>query len=109
MALPRSRHGRRSRSGQPRREPASGVRRWYCRLRHGEATVPELGGVIPSIGDMIVEPGVAKGLNRDKPKNREVYTVTGRYFVPNATGTPLIALVIQVRTAELREVDVLGG
>lgn len=39
-------------------------------------------GVLPNIGDQILDPGVPAGQNRHDPKNRELLTVVGRVFNP---------------------------
>ena len=46
-----------------------------------EYTLSTLGD-IPKIGDHIISPWVMSGLNRREPKNRTIYKVVNRYFLP---------------------------
>ncbi|MFC5358109.1 hypothetical protein [Azospirillum himalayense] len=67
-------------------------------------------GVVPAVGDIIVEPGVMQGLNREEPTNRLVYEVQSRYFLPaEADGSPpKICLVVKERKGRDKEINVLG-
>jgi hypothetical protein len=49
--------------------------------------VESFAGVIPAVGDMIVDPGVLQGLNRHEPTNRRVWDVAGRVFNPRICPT----------------------
>jgi hypothetical protein len=40
----------------------------------------DFAGIIPSVGDRILNPGVAGGLERDNPKNRTLWIVVERFF-----------------------------
>ncbi|MGR0185500.1 hypothetical protein [Azospirillum aestuarii] len=67
-------------------------------------------GIVPAVGDMIVDPGVMQGLDRGEPDNRTVYEVKSRYFLPaGADGSPpKISLVVKKRKGQDKEIDVLG-
>ena len=59
-------------------------------------------GQIPMIGDMIVNPGVPPGLNRNDPQNREIWTVVGRVF--NARGNEgYVSLIVETRNGTLAD------
>jgi hypothetical protein len=73
-----------------------------------EFDVVSFAGIVPSIGDMIVNPGVLQGLNRHDPGNREVWTVVGRIFNPRDMDD-YIALVVEQRTPDPREYEVVAG
>ena len=45
-------------------------------------TLSDFGGVLPAVGDLIVDPGVRQDLDRDVAANRTVYEVVARYFQP---------------------------
>ena len=62
----------------------------------------EFGGVFPSIGDMILEPGVREGLDRTVHANRHFLTVVGRVFYPSERGR-CVALIVEERTPTKKE------
>ena len=42
----------------------------------------DFGGVLPGVGDLIVDPGVVEGRDRREPSNRQIMEVEKRYFQP---------------------------
>ena len=64
-------------------------------------------GTLPQIGDLIVDPGVIDGYDRNEPANRRLYAVVARYFRPQ-TDRPSIALVVRARAGTIQEIDQLG-
>ena len=60
------------------------------------------GGVLPSIGDMILDPGVRGGLDRKVGANRLFLTVVGRVFYPSEEGR-CVALIVEERTPTKKE------
>ena len=73
-----------------------------------EFGIESFAGVIPAIGDMIVDPGVLQGLNRHDPKNRRVWDVVGRVFNPRDMAD-YVALVVEERVPNLPEYGVVAG
>lgn len=74
----------------------------------------EIGGVLPNVGDLIVEPGVPEGLSRIEPQNRTVYEVESRYFLPGHSirnrpsgAATYVALVVKQRTGLESERDLV--
>jgi hypothetical protein len=65
-------------------------------------------GVIPAIGDMIVDPGVPQGLNRHDPKNRRVWNVIGRVLNPRDM-EDYVALIVEERVPNPHEYSVVAG
>ncbi len=43
-------------------------------------SLADFAGVLPMIGDEILDPGVAAGQDRSLPENREFLTIVGRVF-----------------------------
>ena len=83
-----------------------------------EYHLPELGGVIPLPGDLIVAPGVVSGLDRLVAENRTVYEVVQRYFKPAYPKFPLeksetmyawVVLEVKPRPGMDDEEDALAG
>lgn len=63
-------------------------------------------GVLPDIGDKIIDPGVLQGKDRRDPLRRTVYEVVGRYYgLENETH---VAIVVKERTGLGHEEDLLG-
>ena len=60
------------------------------------------GGVLPSIGDTILDPGVAQGLDRQDPANRRMWTVLGRIFNPRDLEN-YVALIVDEHTPTKEE------
>lgn len=59
---------------------------------------------VPAVGDRIVDPGVARGLNRHLPENRDVYEVVSRYFMPDAhDDLTYVAIVVNSRKGRHEE------
>jgi len=73
-----------------------------------EFGVESFAGVIPAIGDMIVDPGVLQGLNRHEPTNRSVWDVVGRVFNPRDMAD-YIALVVEERVPNPHEYSVVAS
>lgn len=57
----------------------------------------ELSGVIPAIGDIIVNPGVPVGKDRRRPQNREFWEVVRRYLSPQEDSRYAASLVVKSR------------
>lgn len=55
-------------------------------------------GQIPSIGDLILNPGVLTGVDRRQAQNREIWEVVGRIFNPRDL-EDYIALVVETHSA----------
>ena len=73
-----------------------------------EFGIEQLGGIIPVVGDLIVEPGVSIGLDREAPENRDIYEVVSRYFLPSTKPDfNYIAVVVKQRTARQSEADIV--
>ena len=73
-----------------------------------EFGVESFAGVVPAIGDMIVDPGGLEGLNRHELTNRRVWDVVGRVF--NSRDMPdYIALVVEGRVPNPHEYSVIAG
>lgn len=56
----------------------------------------DFAGIIPSVGDRILNPGVTGSLKRDNPKNRTIWTVAERYFNPKDNRN-YVGLVVEER------------
>ncbi|MDI3307688.1 MAG: hypothetical protein QJR07_11365 [Acetobacteraceae bacterium] len=50
-------------------------------------------GILPSIGDKILDPGVPKGQSRCDPANRRMWTVVGRVFNPRDRADYVVLVV----------------
>jgi hypothetical protein len=74
-----------------------------------EYDLEALGGEIPAVGDLIVDPGVVQGRDRNDPANRDIYEVASRYFHPRTTdnGDVFIALLVKVRQGRPEEINIL--
>ncbi len=66
------------------------------------------GGVLPAVGDMILDPGVIQGRDRRDPANREMWTVVGRLFNPR-DNADYIALIVETRPPRPEERELLPG
>jgi len=73
-----------------------------------EFGVESFAGVIPAVGDMIVDPGVLQGLNRHELTNRRVWDVVGRVFNPRDMDD-YIALIVEERVPSPQEYSVVAG
>ncbi len=73
-----------------------------------EFGVESFAGVIPAIGDMIVDPGVLEGLNRHEQTNRRVWDVVARVFSPRDMAD-YVALVVEDRVPNPHEYSVIAG
>jgi hypothetical protein len=56
----------------------------------------DFAGVLPAIGDTILDPGVVQGLDRHQPENRDVWKVVDRVFNPRGL-SKYVALVVEER------------
>lgn len=70
-------------------------------------SLADFGGIVPAVGDVIVDPGVAHGENRLLPENRNLLMVTARYILPDDQ-RPAINLVVRDRIGNPHEMSVLG-
>lgn len=73
-----------------------------------EFGIESFAGLIPAIGDMVVDPGVPQGLNRHDPKNRRVWDVVGRVFNPRDM-EGYVALIVKERVPDPHEYSVVAG
>ncbi|MYE22957.1 MAG: hypothetical protein F4Y01_03280 [Gammaproteobacteria bacterium] len=73
--------------------------------------LPDFGGVMPCVGDLIVEPGVAGGLDRRDLENRTVLDVVARYFYPRTDPKDewgyIGVLVVRERPAKRHEEEIV--
>jgi hypothetical protein len=60
------------------------------------------GGLVPTIGDTILNPGVLQGEDRRLPQNREVWTVVGRVFNPR-DNEDYVALIVESRDGTIAD------
>jgi hypothetical protein len=65
-------------------------------------------GILPSIGDWIIEPGVPQGSDRREPSNRIIWTVVGRVFNPRDL-EDYVALIVEERRPQEIECSVVTG
>jgi hypothetical protein len=61
-----------------------------------EYSLDKFAGVVPSIGDKFIDPGVEVGLDRSDPVNREIFTVIGRMFNIGDNGS-YVGLIVDRR------------
>lgn len=59
-------------------------------------------GMVPAIGDTILDPGVPSGMDRNTPRNREVWAVVGRVFNPKDFENS-VALIVERRSGTDRD------
>lgn len=73
----------------------------------GDYDLSSFAGCVPSVGDLIVSPGVSHPMeDRRDPANRTVYEVVSRYFMP---GNPrYVALVVKERVAHQSEENIIA-
>lgn len=62
----------------------------------------DFAGQVPTIGDMIVNPGVLVGKDRQDARNREVWTVVGRVF-NSRDNKDYVALIVESREGTLAD------
>lgn len=72
--------------------------------RDGEQdySLEDFAGFLPDVGDMILEPGVLDGLDRNDPNNRKLLTVVQRVFNPRDM-SDYVVLVVESRAPAERE------
>jgi hypothetical protein len=69
----------------------------------------QLGGHVPAVGDLIIDPSVPEGWDRGNPEARRIYEVTARYFWPATdVGDVRIALVVRARQGRREEISIFG-
>lgn len=73
-----------------------------------EFDVGSFAGLVPGVGDMIVNPGVPQGLDRHNPSNRQVWDVVGRVFNPRDMDD-YVALIVEERAPNPSEFGVVAG
>lgn len=79
------------------RDPAGKV------FDHGVEFGPEdFAGQVPTIGDMVVDPGVPVGQDRRLPHNRQIWTVVGRVF-NSRDNADYVALIVASRDGALMD------
>ena len=74
-------------------------------------SLADFGGILPAVGDLIPSIGVPAGKDRNVIANREVYVVQRRYFAipPTEDYGATIYLLVQIRSAEEREANLIGS
>ena len=60
------------------------------------------GGFLPAIGDLVLDPGAASGVDRNDRRNRRMWTVVQRVFNPRDLQN-YVALVVEERTPSENE------
>ena len=78
-------------------------------MKH-EFPIEYLGGTVPVVGDLIVEPGVSGDPKRRLvPAYRAVYEVKARYFLPHAHGEDIcyVAVVVEDRFGRDDEYEIV--
>ena len=71
-----------------------------------DCELSNFGGVLPAVGDRILNPGVLQGRDRYDPGNREIWTVVGRMFNPR-DNEDYIALIVEERAPTPDEYSLL--
>ncbi|MGD9836291.1 MAG: hypothetical protein AB7F72_01770 [Afipia sp.] len=64
------------------------------------------GGFLPATGDLILDAGVASGLDRTDAKNRRMWTVVQRVFNPR-DNEDCVVLVVEERQPLASEIELL--
>jgi hypothetical protein len=77
-----------------------------CLRDAGSQSLSFYGGMAPAVGDLIVDPVLAKGADRNDPKNRTIHEVVARYFIPGEITH--IHLVIESRPGSHQEREIMG-
>jgi hypothetical protein len=72
-----------------------------------DCSLAEFAGVLPSIGDQILEAGVLSGLARNELRNRRLLTVVARVFNPR-DNQDYVALIVEERVPTEAERAVVG-
>jgi hypothetical protein len=65
-------------------------------------------GLVPGVGNIIVNPGVPQGLDRHAPSNRRVSDVVGRVFNPWDMDD-YVARIVEERAPNPSEFGVVAG
>jgi hypothetical protein len=66
------------------------------------------GGFLPSVGDVVLDPGVLMNLDRREPMNRRMWTVVKRVFNPRDLEN-YVALVVEESTPTKNDYPLLPG
>ena len=74
----------------------------------GDFDLASFAGVVPMIGDQILDPGVIQGRDRRDPMNREMWTVVGRVF-NSKDNAAFVALIVEARPPRPEERGLLPG
>jgi hypothetical protein len=73
-----------------------------------DCLLSDFAGVLPSIGDSYLAPGVLQGKDRSLPSNRQIWTVVGRMFNPRDNAN-YVALIVEERAPNPEEFSLLPG
>lgn len=73
-----------------------------------DCSLAEFAGVMPTIGDQILDPGVLSGLARSELRNRRLLTVVGRVF-NSRDNHDYVALLVEERVPTEAERALVGG
>ena len=71
-----------------------------------DLTLADFAGFLPNVGDWILEPGVPTGLDRQDPKNRNIWVVVQRMFNPRDMENG-VALIVEDQKPTPNEYDLL--
>ena len=74
-----------------------------------EYDLSELCNTVPEVGDQIVSPWVDASQDRRDFRNRQVYEITARYFLPRGHGDDVcyVALLVNKRPGQELEADLV--
>jgi hypothetical protein len=67
-----------------------------------EYELSDFAGVLPSVGDQMLDPGVRAAKDRARPKNRELLTIVSRVFNPRDNKN-YVALICESRPLSAAE------
>jgi hypothetical protein len=68
--------------------------------------ISDFAGFLPSVGDLILQPGVPSHVDRYEPKNRNFWVVVQRVFNPR-DNDDYVALIVEDRKPTPNEYDLL--
>jgi hypothetical protein len=77
-----------------------------CLRDAGAEPLSFYGGMVPVVGDLIVDRNVEKGMDRGDARNRTIHEVVARYIIPGEITH--IHLVIEGRRGTYREREIVG-
>jgi hypothetical protein len=74
---------------------------------YGESYAVEEIGVVPNVGDILVDAGISAGADKSAASSYTVKEVVRRYFIPRSSDRvgARIALIVQSRPARSDELD----